>query len=382
MTWFKDVRYYDGDRLIEHASVAVAGTKIAKVQKGDAFPREPGCGVIDGAGRLLVPGYIDIHLHGCGGYDVMDATPEALMGMSRLLAENGTTSFLPSTVTMDSGTTRKAIETVRTCMGRAPGANILGVHLEGPFINAARKGAQNEKYIQTPSVAHFNALVENDLTAVRRVTLAPEMGEGLALTRYLARKGICVSAGHTCASAAVMRQGIEAGLSLCTHLFNGMNPMHHRDPGVVGTALLRDDIYAEFIADLVHLDRDILALIVKAKGADRCILITDSLSAACLGDGSYNLGGQNVIVKDGVARIENGSIAGSVITMKQAVRNMVRAAGVELSRVIRMAALNPARVIGLDGCKGLIKEGYDADLNLLDNNLDVVTTMVMGKVIE
>jgi len=382
MILIKNVRYFDGE-IVGQSSIAVSGSKIAKIFSGtdcgDSSDYEE---IIDGQGRLLVPGYIDIHLHGCGGCDVMDGTPESIKKIAAVLAENGTTSFLPTTVTMSAPVTQKAIENIRDCMKENSGANILGIHLEGPFINKERKGAQNEKYILEPSIENFDAFVKGDYRGIKRVTLAPEVGKGVELIKYLAQKGICVSAGHTCCPADIFNKSIDKGLKLCTHLFNGMNPLHHRDPGVVGSALLNDNVYVEFISDLVHIDKDILKLIVKVKGPDKCILISDSLSAACLGDGNFTLGGQKVIVKNGVARIENGSLAGSIITIKDAVKNMVQKVGVDLCSVLKMAIVNPARIAGVSSFKGYIKEGYDADLNLLNDNLDVVMTMVQGKKIK
>lgn len=383
MKLIKNVRYFDGERIVENSCIAVSGSKIAKIySKSEVENLSDYDEIIDGEGKLLVPGFIDIHLHGCSGCDVMDGTPQSLRTIAATLAENGTTSFLPTTVTMSASVTQRAIENARAVMNEGVGANILGVHLEGPFINKDRKGAQNEKYILEPSVENFNEFVNNDLRNISRVTLAPEVGKGIELVSYLAQKGVCVSAGHTCSPADVFNKSVEAGLTLCTHLFNGMNPLHHRDPGVVGSAFLHDDVYVEFIADLVHLDKDILKLIVKIKGADKCILVSDSLSAACLGDGNFSLGGQKVIVKDGVARIETGSLAGSIVTVKNEVKNMVQKVGVDLCSVLKMATANPAKVIGVDGFKGYIKEGYDADLNLLDDNLDVIMTFVMGKKIK
>lgn len=380
MILIKNVRYFDGEQIVADSSIAVSGSKIAKIFSGtDSGDFANYDEVIDGQGKLLVPGYIDIHLHGCAGCDVMDATPESIKKIAAVLAENGTTSFLPTTVTMSAPVTQKAIENIRACMKESNGANILGIHLEGPFINKERKGAQNEDFILEPSVENFDDFVNGDYRNIGRVTLAPEVGNGIELVKHLAKKGICVSAGHTCCPADVFNKSVDEGLTLCTHLFNGMNPLHHREPGVVGSALLNDNVYVEFISDLVHIDKDILKLIVKIKGADRCILISDSLSAACLGDGNFTLGGQKVIVKSGVARIETGSLAGSIITIKDAVRNMVQKVGIDICSVLKMATANPAKIVGAASFKGYIKEGYDADLNLLDDNLDIAMTMVMGK---
>lgn len=382
MILIKNVSYFDGSRIVNNSNIVVSGSKLSGVFGDGHIPHPSGFDrVIDGKGRLLVPGFIDIHIHGCSGCDVMDGTPESLTRIADTLAKNGTTSFLPTTVTMSRQATQNAIRNIRSRVGGGTGANILGIHLEGPFINKARKGAQNEKYILEPSVENFRDFVGGDLQGIKRVTLAPEMGDGIALTKYLAENGICVSAGHTCASPETLENSVNAGLRLCTHLFNGMDPLHHRNPGVVGSALLDDDVYAEFIADLVHIDRDVLRLIVKVKGADKCVLITDSLSAACLGDGTFSLGGQTVIVKDGIARIESGSLAGSIIMMKDAVRNMVRTVGTDLVSALKMATVNPAKVIGVDHFKGIIQEGYDADLNLLSADLGADMTMVMGKIV-
>lgn len=380
-TLIKNIDYFDGEKINQNCSIIISDSKISKIIKGKTQQNRGFDKIIDGKGRLLVPGFIDIHIHGTNGCDVMDGTTESINKISRTLAKNGTTSYLPTTVTMSVEATQKAISAVRACKENHEGANILGIHLEGPFVNKKRKGAQNEKYILEPSVKNFNDLVGGDLRDIKRMTLAPEIGDGVALVKYLTEKGIVASAGHTCASAAVFNECTKNGLNLCTHLFNGMDPLHHRNPGVVGSALLNDDVYTEFIADLNHIDKDVLKLICKIKGADKCILITDSLSAGCLGNGIFSLGGQKVIVKDGVARIESGSLAGSIILMKNAVQNMINKVGIDAVSVLKMATVNPAKVIGADGFKGRIKEGYDADLNLLNKDYGVDMVMVMGKTI-
>lgn len=381
MIGIRNVNCFDGARIIEHASVAVSGTSVAGVWAGgDALPA---CDtVIDGEGRLLVPGYIDLHLHGCAGCDVMDGTAESLRTIAETLAQNGTTSFLPTTVTMPKQATAKAMAAVRAYGNPATGAEVLGVHLEGPFINVRHKGAQNERYILEPSVPAFLDFVDGDLSGIRRVTLAPEIGEGIGLTRYLAQRGVCVSAGHTCASAEAFHASEKAGLKLCTHLYNGMEPMHHRTPGTVGAALASDEAYVEVIADLNHVAPDVLRLTAKAKDAGHCILITDSLSATGLGDGEYSLGGQKVTVQNGTARVESGSLAGSVIFLWQAVKNMAERVHVNLVSALRMATVNPARVIGVENRKGAVRPGFDADLNLLRDDLSVAFTMVRGRVVK
>lgn len=382
MILIKNARYFDGNDIIDDSAVSVCGEKISRVFRGTKDYREEDYEtVIDAKGRLVVPGYIDIHIHGCGGYDVMDNTEDSIQKISEILAKHGTTSFLPTTVTQSRESTQKTIALVRKIKGHSKGADVLGVHLEGPFINIQRKGAQNPNYILSPSVQSFQDFVGNDLTDIMRVTLAPEQGEGTELVRWLTQKGICVSAGHTCADFDTIENCVDNGLNLATHLFNGMNPFNHRDPGTVGASLLDDRIYTEFIADLIHLNKMTLILIVKVKGSDKCILITDSLSAACLGDGNFSLGGQKVIVKNKQARLEGGSLAGSVITMQEAVKNMIQKVGIKETDVFKMATENPAKILKIDTFKGSIKEGYDADLNLLDDDYNVTLTMVRGKFI-
>ena len=383
MILLKNIRYFDGEQIVDDSAVLVDHGKIAGIFHGAQLDAASGCGrIIDGHNQLLVPGYIDIHIHGCSGCDVMDATEESLQKIAVTLAKNGTTSFLPTTVTMSKEATGKAIRNIRSCMGHSHGADILGIHLEGPFVNPERKGAQNPDYILSPSVDRFLDFVDHDLQDINRVTLAPEIGDGMELTEYLLRQGICVSAGHTCADYQTIEKCADAGMALCTHLFNGMDPLHHRNPGTVGAVLTDDRISAEFIPDLIHIDKAVLKLIVKAKGTDKCILITDSLSAACMGDGVYDLGGQKVLVTGHCAKLESGSLAGSVITLKDAVKNMVREIGLDLCSVLKMAASNPAKILGIGDRKGCVKVGYDADLNLLNQDLAPVMMMVRGEIVQ
>lgn len=380
MYLIKNVKLFNSTDIIPNSSVAFKDDKIVRVfEPFEKISENEYEYVSDGGGQYLVPGYIDIHLHGCGGYDIMDNTEKAILSIAENLAKNGTTSFLPSTVTQSKENTQKTISLLNKLKGHTKGADILGIHLEGPFINPLRKGAQNPEYILKHSVAAFKDFVNSDLTGISRVTMAPEGEGGIELVKWLSGHGICVSCGHTCADFDTVEKAADNGLTLATHLFNGMNPYHHRDPGTVGASLLDDRIFTEFIADLIHLDKNTLKLIVKTKGADKCILITDSLSAALLGDGTFSLGGQTVIVKNKEARIESGSLAGSIITLKEAVRNMIKAAGVKDTDAFKMATENPAKVIGVDSFKGYIKPGYDADFNLLDSDYSVTETYIHGR---
>ncbi len=380
-TIIKNAKIFDGEKIIDAMNIYISESKIQKLIEGRLDIQPVDVEVIDAENKFVTPGFIDIHMHGAGGYDVMDGTEESIEQISLLAAKHGTTSYLPSTVTMSEKAIYKSIKTIEVCMKNGKGLNILGVHLEGPFINKVKKGAQNEKYIQTPSVEAYNRMVGNHPKIIKRVTLAPEIDQAMVLIQFLKEKGVCVSAGHTCATLEEFYLSVDSGVSLCTHLFNGMKPLHHRNPGVVGGALIHEDVFVELIPDLFHLHQDIIRLIVNAKGEDRCILITDALSAACLKEGIYTLGDQKVFVNENGARLKNGSLAGSAIMMDEAVKNMVHKVGIDVKKVLKMATVNPAKVLRIDNDLGRIKEGYDADINILDKNLNIEKTILKGNVV-
>lgn len=323
--------------------------------------------IIDAEGSYLTPGFIDIHTHGAAGYDVMDATPEALSNISKELLTSGVTSFLPTTMTMSRSNIKKALENIREVIShKAPGAKPLGVHLEGPFINPDYKGAQNEKDIIYPETG----LIEDFLDILKIVTIAPEQKGARELTQYLTQKGIVVSAGHTGATYEEMIEALNWGVSHTTHLFNGMVGLHHRKPGVIG-AVLTSALSCELIADFIHLHPAVIKLVLKAKELSQVILVTDQMRASYLKEGEYELGGQKVIVKDGSARLENGQLAGSLLTLDKAVQNIHQLELLSLSELINLVTYNPARVLGLEEETGQIKKGARADLVLLDEDLQV-----------
>lgn len=380
MKIIKNAKVFDGEKIIDSCSVVISEDKIVHVSSKDV-KNSSDTEVIDAEGRIISPGFIDMHIHGAGGYDVMDGCEESVLNISSIIASKGTTSFLPTTMTMDVQSIAKSVKAVKSCMGKTRGANILGIHLEGPFINKEKKGAQNEKYILKPDIENYNLITAGNEDIIKRVTIAPEVDEGLKLTRHLASKGICVSVGHTCAGIDAFSESVKAGVNLCTHLFNAMSPLSHRDPGVPGGALLNDDVYVEFIADMYHIHKDTIRLILKCKDHSRCILISDAMHASCKGDGVFLFGGQEVTAKNGQARLANGALAGSVIMVHDAIRNMVNIVGVGLDEALAMATLNAAKIIGVDKHKGRIAEGYDADIVMFDDSLDIKMVMVMGETI-
>ena len=335
--------------------------------------------VADAGGGYITPGFIDIHIHGSHGSDVMDGDFYALNNISTFIAGNGTTSFLATTVTSSIEATKKAVNNVSVYMKQndGKGAQVLGVHLEGPFINPLAKGAHEEKYIIPPTIKAYTDITEESPDIIRLITMAPELEGAFELTKYLKERNVTVSIGHTKATYAKCLEGIKSGMTHSCHLYNAMSPLNHREPGAVGALLDNDSITIELIADLVHLHPAALRLAVQAKGKNRTVLITDALSAAGVSDGLYELGELAVYVKNGEARLKDGTLAGSTLTQNQALINMVKI-GIPSEDVITMLTETPARVIGVDHYKGRLKKGYDADINILDRDLKVKSTFVRG----
>jgi N-acetylglucosamine-6-phosphate deacetylase len=332
--------------------------------KGSIIEKEQ---VIDGSGLYLTPGFIDIHIHGTGGYDTMDREPQAITEISKILIKSGVTSFLPTTMTMFESDIRNALENIKSIyINGTEGARVLGANIEGPFINKQYKGAQKEDYIISPRIS----LLEDYFDILKIVTVAPEIKGAEELIRNLSSHQIIVSAGH---SGATYQEIIEAkkwGLTHFTHLFNAMTGFHHRQPGIVGSAL-ESDLTCELIADFIHVHPVVLKIVFKIKKLSEIILITDQMRAGSLGDGEFELGGQKVIVKNGEARLEDGQLAGSVLTLDQAVRNINSLNVLTLPEIIAMVTINPARILDLDHQLGKLAPGYRADLVLLDKNLNV-----------
>ena len=335
--------------------------------------------VLDAGGLYVSPGLIDVHIHGYGGADVSDGDPEGVRRMAACLPANGVTAFLPTTLTVAWEKLEAICRDMRTLERESaqpdfPGAQILGVHLEGPFINPAHKGAQNPDYILPPDAERILPLAD----IIRVITLAPEMPGAEACIRTLKeRTDIAVSIGHTGASFDQALAAAAWGATRVTHLFNAMTGLHHRAPGVVGAALV-SDMYTELIADTFHVDRGLYPLLIRAKGR-RLVLITDALRSAGMPDGEYENGGQKFILKGIECRLKDGTIAGSVLKMNQAVRNLRDYGGIPLHEAVCAASLNAARSAGLDRHKGSLARGRDADIVLMDGDCRVYRSIVRGE---
>ncbi len=359
--------------------VLVSGRRIAEVGSGPPPPHMNG-ERFDVGGGVLAPGLVDMHVHGALGYDTMDASAEALRAMARFYAQHGVTAFVASTMTGPLDAILAALETVARVMRCGTGgASLLGAHIEGPYIDVARRGAHPAEWVRPAQLDEYRLFFETG--AVRMITIAPEFEQNQGLIGYAVERGAIAAVGHTRASYEQVRHAVDLGASQVTHLFNGMEPLHHRDPGTVGAALTLDALHCELIADGIHLHPAVLSLAVRAKGADRIVLVTDAMRGTGMPDGEYSLGGLEVLVRDGVARNPAGNLAGSTLTLECGVHNLVRATGVPLHTALRMASANPARQLGLGDHKGVIAPGYDADLFALDADREVAMTMVGGEIV-
>jgi len=361
---------YNGDLLISNGKISSIGKNLST---NDAE-------VIDLKGKKIVPGFIDIHIHGGVGHDTMDATYEALNAISIHLAKHGVTSFCPTTMTMDIPYILNALKNINETMKKkTAGAQILGAYVEGPFISKEHKGAQDEKYIIPPDKNLFDEFLEIAGGNIKVIALAPEKDPDGSFVEHVTKKGVKVSLGHTNATYEEMKNGVDHGATIAVHTYNGMKGLHHREPGALGEVFLDDRIYSEVISDFIHTHPASVKILIKIKGTDKVILISDAMSACGLGDGEYKLGGQKVFVKNGEARLESGSLAGSTLTLDKAVKN-ITSLGVPLFEACKMASLNPAKAIGVDDRKGSIEVEKDADIVVLNNDLTVYMTIIEGKV--
>lgn len=338
--------------------------------------------VLDFRDCLVAPGFIDLHVHGGGGSDVMDASPQGLDRLSGFLAAGGVTSFLATTYSAPQDDILASAVAVKEAVREGTkGAVALGLHLEGPYINPKRKGAQSAAHIRNLSVEELDEVLGAAGGALRIVTMAPELDGALEAAARLRSKGVIPSAGHTDATYDEMMAGVEAGFSHVAHLFNGMRPFHHREPGVAGAALDDDRVSVELIADGLHLHPAVLRLAAGRKGAGKTALVSDAVAPAGLGDGEYELGGERVRVEKDRCLLVSGALAGSTIRLSDAVRNMVELAGSPVAEAVEMASTTPAGILGLVERKGRLAPGMDADLTVLDKGFSVRLTMVGGRIV-
>jgi N-acetylglucosamine-6-phosphate deacetylase len=341
--------------------------------------------LVDFGDAILTPGFFDIHMHGGAGLDVMRASTTELPRLGEFLATHGVTGYFPTTVAapLDAtyaslGRLADAIEALPASNGDGIHARPLGIHLEGPFLSHKRRGVHPPEYLVTPTVEIFDRLWQAARGHVRMLTIAPEIPGAMEVIAEAARRNVCVSIGHSDAELPVARQAVKAGAHHATHTFNAMRPLDHREPGIIGEVLSDDAISADLIADGIHVSPEVVKVFLQAKGYERAVLITDAISATGMPDGRYQLGPIEVDVKDGKCTA-NGSLAGSVLTMDRAVRNVTQFSNWNLREAVRAATLNPAQAVGLSANYGALIPGAVADFLVLTPSGDVVKTIVAGR---
>jgi N-acetylglucosamine-6-phosphate deacetylase len=379
-------RIFTPQREIRDGVVIVEGSRIIAVGARNEVAVPPNAKRVEASGITLVPGFVDVHVHGAGGHDVMEATPEALGAVAATLARGGTTSFLATTVTASpdvlcasAAGIAKFISTQtqnESSAGASSRAEILGIHFEGPFISPARRGVHPVEWIAAPALALFARMIDAAAGTVRILTLAPEISGGLELIDAARKAGIVAAMGHTDATYEQAMDAIAHGARHAAHVFNAMRPFSHRDTGVLGAVLTSPQVTAELIADGVHVDAAAMKLLLTAK-PEKVILVSDGTAATGMPDGKYRLGNFDVQVTGGVVRNSEGKLAGSALTLDRALRNIV-ALGIPLDEAIRMLTFYPAKLLGLESRKGIIAAGADADLVFLDSNLQISKVVTRG----
>ncbi len=371
---------------IDDAALLIEEGTIAAVGRRDATSIPPSARVIDFGDSILAPGLIDIHIHGAAGHDVMEASDDALAAIERVLAGHGVTAYCPTTVTAPIPDTLKALRDLakaaaRTSGGSSPRARPLGIHLEGPFLSHARHGVHSPIHLQTASSKLWREMWDAADGQISILTIAPELEGALKLTSDATALGVCVSIGHSNADLAQAAAGIRAGARHATHTFNAMRRLDHRDPGLLGLILTDPALTADIIADGLHVQPTVVDLFLRAKGLDRAVLVTDAISAAGMPDGTYRLGSFEVQLRDGRCE-SHGKLAGSVLTLDRAIRNIMRFAAVSFQDALRLATLNPARVLGIENRKGVLRAGADADIAVFSPAGEVQRTIIGGVVAE
>ncbi len=331
----------------------------------------------------VLPGFIDEHIHGAGGSDTMDGSEEDLSVIATTLAKEGTTGFLATTMTQSPENIIKALSAVRDYMQKNPlnGAEVLGVHLEGPFIASEYKGAQPLEFVAKPDIEVFDGYNEASGKNIKIVTIAPERDGADELIEHLAKNNIIPSIGHSGAKNADILSAISKGAKNVTHTYNAQSSVHHREIGVAGSALLEDDLNCELIADCIHVSIPAMKLLAKSKPNGKLTLVTDAMRAKGMPDGESELGGQVVIVKNGEARLKDGVLAGSVLKLNVAIGNLVNKVGVSIEQAVDCATIIPAKTLGVDNAVGSIKVGKKANFAVIDKGFNILLTVREGKII-
>lgn len=364
---FLEDKVFDGYILVEDDKIS----EICENAKDDIE-------IKDYSGKIVAPGYFDTHIHGFGGHDIMDGTKEALLEISKGIVKNGVTSFLATTLTDSVEKLDRACENVKENKDLCEGAKVQGIFLEGPFFTEKFKGAQNPKYMSDPSIEKLKKWKELSGNTVNKIAIAPERNGATEFIKESVKNGVKVALGHSDATYEQAKAAVDAGANIFVHTYNGMSPLHHRNPGMVGAALTTDT-YSEVICDGHHVHPAAVNVILKAKTTDKTLLVTDCMMAGGMSDGQYKLGEFDVTVAGGTARLDSGSLAGSVANLYQEVQNVANWGIATKLEAVKMASLIPAKSVGLDDKIGSLSKGKFADINILDDELNVLEVYIDGK---
>ncbi len=386
-TVFTADRLYTPTEEVLHPFLTVEEGRIVEVRARTQKEISSHAALVDFGDAVIAPGFFDIHMHGGAGVDLMRASVSDLPRLGRFLTTHGVTGYFPTTVAAPLDSTYAALERLADAIEaaeREPSksaevqARPLGIHLEGPFLSHKRRGVHPPEYLVAPTVEIFDRLWQAARGHVRMMTIAPEIPGAMEVIAEAARRNVCVSIGHSDAEMPVAQGAVKAGARHATHTFNAMRPLDHRDPGIIGEVLTDDRLSADVIADGIHVAPAVVKLFLQAKGSERAVLITDAISAAGMPDGRYQLGPIEVDVKDGKCT-SAGNLAGSVLTMDRAVRNVTQFAGWSLRDAVRAASLNPSRAVGMAGGRGTLAAGAAADFVVLNAAGEVLKTIVGGR---
>lgn len=377
MNGFKNSNIYVAGKGIIKASLYFEDEKIKEIGKNISKNN-----LLELEDHLfVVPGFIDKHIHGANGADFMNPTNQDITKVLTSICKEGTTSCLATTMTQSIENIEASLRNIASYIQTKPsGVEILGIHLEGPFISPKHAGAQPKEYIISCDVDMFKRLNQTALNTIQQVTIAYEEN-GEALTKYLTERGIISSLGHTDCTYDLACEAVQYGACSVSHMFNAMRGFHHRDGGVIGAGLFNDNLSCELICDLIHVSKPVVQLLHKNKAKDKICLVTDSMEAKWMPDGTYQLGGQKVIVKGNEARLEDGTLAGSTLKMNDAIRNFMKATGIPFTEAIDCATINPAKCLHIEDKKGSIEVGKDADFVVIDKDFNVYMTICRGEVV-
>lgn len=360
---------------LERDQVIIFDDKIIDIIPRAEIQKYPIDTVIDAKNNYISPGFIDIHTHGAMGHDLMDGDSEGIKEISESFVSHGVTGFLATTLTMNWDRIKRALRTIEKAMAVPSGSKILGCHLEGPFISSKNAGAQNPIFIQNPDFGQLESYKE----LIKVITIAPELDNAESFIKKCVEHNIVVSIGHSHGTFEEAMNAIENGARSITHTFNAMTPLNQREPGIVGAALCSPEVYCELIADNIHVHPAVQSILLQSKGIDRIILVTDSMRASGMGNGYYELGGQSVVVENRSARLENGTLAGSILTIDSALRNFKLNTGISIVDAVKTVSANPARLLGMEDSIGTIGIGKNSDIVIFDDNFLILYTFVNGK---